>query len=88
MNSFTCDRAVALEIANYQANKHSGFGSEAQTVIDFIQSQPEQFGYESVMCKIPGFKSGKLVGTAGRFILPFMVRMKAYKRGKDWITGI
>jgi hypothetical protein len=88
MNSFTCDRAVALQIAEYQENKHHGFGSESQDVINYIKDQPEQFGYESVMCRIPDFQAQKLHGFAGRFVRPFMIRMKAYKRGKDWITGI
>ena len=88
MNSFTCDRNIALQIAEYQANKHPGFMTESQDVIYFIQCQPISFGYESTMCKIPGFQSHKLAASAGRFIRPFMVRMKAYKRGKDWITGI
>lgn len=84
-DSFHCSKNEVMKIALYQATKHEGFGSESNDVIEFIKAQNEMFGYESFMCKIiPNFKSGKLCGSVGKFIRPFMLRMKKYKQGKDW----
>lgn len=84
-DSFHCAKKDVMEIALYQERHNCGFSSEAQNVIEFIKAQNETIGYESFMCKIiPNFLSGKLHGSSGKFIRPFMIRMRRYKQGKDW----
>lgn len=84
MDSFQCSKSIVKEIAEFQGLKTMGFDGEYEKVINHIESQLDIFGYESFMSKLSDFISVKAIATAGNFVIPFKIRMKKYKQGKDW----
>ncbi len=82
MDSFTCKKEIVLQIATEIATKKIGYGGESEAVIKYITGQPDSFGYESFMTRIPEFISGKLHAQSGAFVRPFMDRMLSYKRNR------
>jgi hypothetical protein len=79
-----CNKNDVLEIAKYQEEKHKGYGDESVNVLSYINSMPDKFEYCLFMCKLNDFLSCKLAVCVGKFIVPFKIRMKKYKQGKDW----
>jgi len=85
MASFWCSKEVVREIAEYQLQRGGGgYDDEFAQVMVFLEKQPDVFGYEEFTCVLSSFMSAKMHGLTGRFIEPFKVRMRHYKRGKDW----
>lgn len=77
-------KSIVLEIAEYQGKLHKGYADEYDRVLAFINSQPDEIDYELFMSKVGQMYSCKLIGNNGKFIRPFMERLKNVKRGKDW----
>jgi hypothetical protein len=82
---FWCSKETVRQIAEYQKQRYAGFDGEADKVIAFLEKQQSLFGYEDFMTVLYNFVSlKKMPGDIGRFVIPFIARMKSYRRGEDW----
>lgn len=87
INNFMCDRQVVLEIIEYQgAGYYADCGDYQYTGIKkYTIEQEDSFVYEPFMQYVmEKFYNNKLNASANGFIVPFQLRMRKYKKGKDW----
>jgi len=82
--SCICDKAEVREIVEYQKQYGLGYADEYKQVSDWLESFGDEFEYDFFLCKVGEMRSCKLACSVGRFINPFLLRMKKYRKGKDW----
>jgi hypothetical protein len=87
MINFMCDKQVVLEIIEYQGRYYNEEYTNYQynDIKKYVAEQEDSFVYESFMHSVvEKFYSNKLNASANEFITPFQLRMRKYKKGKDW----
>ena len=54
-------------------------------VKEYTATLPDEFAYEPYMQHVmETFTSHKMISAANAFLTPFQLRMRKYKKGKDW----
>lgn len=81
------NKQVVLEIIDYQSVHCSSsiYDNQDVRIREYTNSMPDEFEYEPYMNHVvENFTCHKMVPSANAFLTPFQLRMRKYKKGKDW----